>query len=153
MVEIARESPERPDVMALLETVSTWSADLYPAESRHGLGLDAYARPDVALFVAREGGIARGCCAYQLQGERTAELKSLFVSPGARGAGLGRALVEAIEAALADRADVLRLETGVKQEAAIRLYERTGFRRRGPFGGYRDDPLSVFMEKPLTTPP
>jgi putative acetyltransferase len=44
---------------------------------------------------------------------------------------------------------MLRLETGIKQEPAIRLYESAGFRRRGPFGSYRDDPLSVFMEKPL----
>ena len=30
-----------------------------------------------------------------------------------------------------------------------RLYEGAGFRRRAPFGSYRADPLSVFMEKPL----
>ena len=47
------------------------------------------------------------------------------------------------------RVTTLRLETGIKQDAAIRLYESAGFRRRGPFGSYRDDPLSVFMEKPL----
>jgi putative acetyltransferase len=45
---------------------------------------------------------------------------------------------------------MLRLETGIKQDAAIHLYENAGFRRRGPFGSYRDDPLSVFMEKPLS---
>jgi putative acetyltransferase len=43
----------------------------------------------------------------------------------------------------------LRLETGVKQQPAIRLYEAAGFRRCGPFGSYRDDPLSIFMEKLL----
>ena len=43
----------------------------------------------------------------------------------------------------------LRLETGVRQPAALRLYERAGYARRGPFGGYPDDPLSVFMEKLL----
>ena len=34
--------------------------------------------------------------------------------------------------------------------SSSRLYERAGFHRRGPFGTYRDDPLSVFMEKPLS---
>jgi putative acetyltransferase len=44
---------------------------------------------------------------------------------------------------------VLRLETGPYQPDAIGLYERCGFARRGPFGAYADDPLSVFMEKTL----
>jgi len=36
------------------------------------------------------------------------------------------------------------LETGIYQSEAIGLYERFGFRRTGPFGAYRDDPLSAF---------
>ena len=39
------------------------------------------------------------------------------------------------------------LETGPSQPEAIGLYERLGYRVRGPYGGYPDDPLSVFMEK------
>ena len=31
------------------------------------------------------------------------------------------------------------------------LYTRAGFERRDPFGDYRADPLSVFMEKELRT--
>ena len=146
---IAVERAERDDVRALLHTVWSWSAGLYPPESRHGLDLAAYQRPEVALFVAREAGLALGCGAYQLQGDRSAELKSMFVVPEARGRGIGRALLAAIEDALRGRVTILCLETGVKQPAAIRLYETAGFRRRGPFGSYREDPLSIFMEKPL----
>ena len=73
----------------------------------------------------------------------------MYVAPAARGRGIGRSVLEAIEAALRGRVPILRLETGVHQDAAIQLYEAAGFRRRGPFGSYRDDPLSVFMEKPL----
>jgi len=43
----------------------------------------------------------------------------------------------------------LMLETGNRQHEALRLYERHGFRRRGPFGDYVDDPHSVFMDKQL----
>jgi putative acetyltransferase len=39
------------------------------------------------------------------------------------------------------------LETGIRQPEALGLYERLGFVRRGPFGDYAEDPLSVFMEK------
>ena len=143
------ERAERDDVRALLYTVWSWSADLYPPESRHGLDLAAYARPEVALLVAREGGVAVGCGAYQLHGDGSAELKSMFVVPEVRGRGVGRAILAAIEQALRGRVTTLRLETGVKQPEAIRLYEGAGFCRRGPFGSYRDDPLSIFMEKPV----
>jgi putative acetyltransferase len=146
---IAVERAEREDVRALLQTVATWSDELYPPESRHGLDLAAYERPDVTLFVARERGVALGCGAYQLQGDGSAELKSMFVVPEARGRGVGQAILVAIEHALRGRVATLRLETGVKQQPAIRLYEAAGFRRCGPFGSYRDDPLSIFMEKPL----
>jgi putative acetyltransferase len=146
---IAVERAEREDVRALLQTVASWSDGLYPPESRHGLDLAAYQRPDVTLFVARERGVALGCGAYQLHGDGSAELKSMFVVPEARGRGVGQAILAAIEHALRGRVATLRLETGVKQLAAIRLYEAAGFRRRGPFGSYRDDPLSIFMEKPL----
>jgi putative acetyltransferase len=73
----------------------------------------------------------------------------MFVAQGARGLGLRRAILETIEAAVRGRVSALRLETGVKQLEAIRLYEAAGYRRRGPFGSYRDDPLSLFMEKPI----
>jgi putative acetyltransferase len=73
----------------------------------------------------------------------------MYVTPAARGRGVGRRVLGAIEAALRGQVTTLRLETGIHQDEAIRLYESAGFRRRGPFGNYRDDPLSVFMEKPL----
>jgi putative acetyltransferase len=148
-LKIAVEHADREDVRALLQTVASWSVELYPPESRHGLDLAAYERPDVTLFVARERGVALGCGAYQLQGDGSAELKSMFVVPEARGRGVGQAILAAIEHALRGRVATLRLETGVKQQPAIRLYEAAGFRRCGPFGSYRDDPLSIFMEKPL----
>ena len=143
------ERPVRAEVAALLRASRAMMAGLYPPESCHGLDLGAYARPEVTLFVAREAGVALGCGAFQLHGDGSAEVKSMFVAESARGRGLGRAILAAIEAALSGRVATLRLETGVKQLAAIRLYEAAGFRRRGPFGGYADDPLSVFMEKLL----
>jgi putative acetyltransferase len=73
----------------------------------------------------------------------------MFVVPEARGRGIGRALLTKIEDAWRCRVETLRLETGIKQDAAIRLYESAGFQHRGPFGSYRDDPHSVFMEKRL----
>lgn len=41
------------------------------------------------------------------------------------------------------------LETGIHSHEALALYKRCGFARRGRFGSYSDDPLSVFMERRL----
>jgi putative acetyltransferase len=146
---VSVERAERENVRALLLAVMSWSADMYPPESRHGLDVAAYERPEVTLFVAREAGVAIGCGAFQLHGDGSAEVKSMYVDPAARGRSIGRAILAAIENALRGRVTTLRLETGIKQDAAIQLYESAGFHRRGPFGSHRDDPLSVFMEKPL----
>jgi putative acetyltransferase len=148
-LDIRAERPVGPDVAALLRDARALLDGLYPPESCHGLDLGAYERPEVTLFVARERGVAIGCGAFQLHGDGSAEVKSMYVDPAAQGRGVGRALLEAIEHAVRGRVTILRLETGIHQDAAMRLYERAGFRRRGPFGSYRDDPLSVFMEKPL----
>jgi putative acetyltransferase len=42
-----------------------------------------------------------------------------------------------------------RLETGCKQPEVIRLYKKLGYIERSPFGEYKPDPLSIFMEKEL----
>ena len=44
---------------------------------------------------------------------------------------------------------VLRLETGVYQDAAIKLYERYGFKRIPPFGDYVAGKDNLFYEKTL----
>ena len=43
----------------------------------------------------------------------------------------------------------LRLSFGPARPEAIGLYRRHGFAECGPYGDYGDDPLSVFMQKPL----
>lgn len=39
------------------------------------------------------------------------------------------------------------LETSYLEPEAIAFYERAGYRRRGHFGTYIDDPNTVFIEK------
>ena len=64
-----------------------------------------------------------------------AEVKRMYTRPAARGRGVAKALLRRIEDE-SRRAGklVLRLETGTYQQEAIGLYERMGFRPRGPFG-------------------
>lgn len=80
----------------------------------------------------------------------TGKSSAFFVDEAARGQGVGRALLEAIEG-IARRQGVglLQLETGTANHEALALYHRFGYRRRGPFGSYEADLVSVFMKKEL----
>jgi len=126
----------------------------YPPEQRHGLSLDAIFQPQVRFFVARLDGEAVGCGGVALFPE-FAEVKRMYVRDGARGRGVADALLARIETETCDAGlALLRLETGDRQFAAIRFYERTGFERCEAFGAYTAMPspsiaTSIFFEKRL----
>ena len=92
-----------------------------------------------------------GCGAVRLLDAETGELKRMYVAPAARGTGLGRRLVKALEAeARALGARRLVLETGTRQHAAIALYRATGFVPIPLYGEYLGSPAtSVCLGKEL----
>lgn len=150
MITITRESPRQDDVVALIRQSDVLMQSLYPAESNHLVDIDALAQPQVHFFVAREDGRALGCGAFVIADGKRAEMKRVFVDPAARGKGVARLIMEALEREAAKLGiDLMQLETGIKQPEAIALYRKFGYVERGPFGGYRPDPLSLFMEKRL----
>jgi putative acetyltransferase len=72
----------------------------------------------------------------------------MYVHPRGRGQGTAKVVLAKLESeAAAMGCTLVKLETGPLQPEAIGLYARSGFVRCGPFGGYGDDPFSVFMEK------
>ena len=69
------------------------------------------------------------------------------------GKGVGRALLAHLIAhARATGLTSLWLETGRPFSAAVRLYERAGFRECGPFGSYKESAFSQFMTLDLGPP-
>lgn len=107
-----------------------------------------------AFLIARADDEPLGCGAIRRLDATTAEVKRMYVAPHARGRGVGRALLLALETeAGALGATRIVLETGVRQHEAIALYERAGFVRIPAFGEYVDSPLSVCMEKRLEVSP
>ncbi|WP_119419396.1 GNAT family N-acetyltransferase [Desertibaculum subflavum] len=143
------ETPLQAPVERLISMSDAYAQSLYPAESNHLVDFAALVQPHVRFFVARRDGQVVGCGALLLdESGREGELKRMFVDPLARGLKVGRELLQAMEAhARGIGVRVLRLETGIRQPAAIALYESAGFRRRPAFPPYRPDPLSLFMEK------
>ncbi len=146
-ISIQQDDPaEAADLIAQLDAYHT---NLYPAESNHLLSLDALRQPNVMFLIARVDGEIAGCGAFVARGD-WAELKRMFVVPKFRGQKLGKRLLDELETRMRLAGVALaRLETGIAQAEALGLYLKAGYVRRGPFGEYVDDALSVFMEKGL----
>jgi len=147
-LRLSLESPDAPEVLVLIDALDAYQKPLYPPESHHGIDLAALLQPEVLFAVLRtSAGQAVGCGAV-VQGPRWAELKRMFVLPAWRGGGRAQALLAFLEARGLERGcREFRLETGIHQHEALAFYARAGYRRRGPFEPYGDDPLSVFMSK------
>lgn len=81
------------------------------------------------IFVATDESVVIGTSAIVPHGEREYELNKLAVAPGAQGRGIGRQLVDAaVDFARTHGALRITLLSNSRLTAAVRLYERVGFR-------------------------
>ena len=154
LLSIERAWAATDEIRALIGELDQVLSATYLPEQRHGLPLDAIFKPPMRFFLARSGDAAVGCGGVALFSD-FAEVKRMYVRPAARGQGVAQAVLARIEAEVCDAGLLtLRLETGDRQTAAIRLYERAGFRRCAAFGPYAAMPApmiatSLFFEKRL----
>jgi len=141
-----------PDAQNLVEALDAELSQHYDAEQRHGLSLAAIFQPHIRFFIAYLDDVAVGCGGIALF-EDFAEVKRMYVRPNARGRGIAQTILAHLETtARASGRNHLRLETGERQPAAMRLYERAGFQPCGAFGDYAAMPAlavaaSRFYEK------
>ena len=148
--QIIPERPDSADAIALIAELEAQLEPRYPRKSRHGYSVEKLLAEGVAFFVIRSDGTPAGCGGIQLVGREYGELKRMFVRSQFRGSGLAKLLIGHLAAYAREQGVLLlRLETGIYQTEAIGLYERMGFQRIPPFGAYREDPLSLFFEKPI----
>lgn len=145
---IALESPDQPDVHTLIAELDSYLYALYPAENVYALDVASLLQPNVLFAVARDdAGTALGCAAMLVTPEY-GEIKRMYVRPAARGQGLARQLIVALEEeARFHECPAIVLETGPAQPEALALYERMGYQYCGAFGDYPEHPFSVFMRK------
>lgn len=151
-LEIRALDPASPDARRFLEWSDAYLASLYPAESNHLEDVEALSQPNVHFVGGYEGSELRACGAVKLLEDdgRYGEVKRVFVPDSQRGRGYSKQVMRHLEEfLLASGVCTARLETGIRQVEALSLYRGLGYRDRGPFGAYRPDPLSVFLEKDL----
>jgi putative acetyltransferase len=153
-IRIERVASPTAEVRALIGALDEELSRHYPPEQRHGLKLEAIFQPHLVFFVAWLDSVTAGCGGVAFF-SGFAEVKRMYVREAARGRGvadtiLARLATEASDAGLS----LLRLETGIRQQAAIRFYQRAGFVPCPAFEPYASMPpgdisASVFLEKAL----
>jgi len=142
----------------------TTEADLLEGQRTDAEDLTSIlADPEQGMLTAWRGEQLVGCILIARRGEGIGYFGMLSVSPTLQGGGLGRTLIGAAEAAMADRFAAKRVRISVipQRETLIGWYERLGYAATGetlpfPYGDerfglpLRDDLSFIVMEKPLT---
>lgn len=159
----AAERPSvRPTVAIRLAEISDLDAiaalenEAFTGDRLSRRSLQTFIRAGDRLVVATEpDGLAGYALVTWRKGGKRARLYSIAVHAGKSGRGVGRALLEAVEArALAQGFEAIRLEVREDNKRATDLYERLGYRRFGRIGDYYEDGAAALrLEKPLSTSP
>ena len=137
-VEVAAEAPNGGEARRCLDA---YFGELEARfEGGFDAGKDESARaddmaPPSGLFVlARLEGDAVGCGGLKRTGRTTGEIKRVWTAPSARGMGVARRVLRALEAAARDMGlRTLRLDTNRALTEAHALYRREGFREVARF--------------------
>lgn len=104
-----------------------------------GVSADQLAPPRGAWLLVRRGEDAVACGGVRLLSPQVCEIKRMYVDPSARGEGVARRLLTALEGAGADLgARVARLDTGRDMAPAIALYRAAGYVEIADYNGNPD---------------
>jgi len=151
-VEIRRENYEAFASQALLAALNAELLDRYDGFDGSGgpqVAAD-FESPNGAFVVGWDGEEPVACGGVLRYDETTAEIRRMYVAPSARGRGLSRGVLAALEDEARELGyDFVRLETGDRQPEAIKLYVSSGFEPIPRYGPFVDDPRSVCFEKRL----
>jgi putative acetyltransferase len=139
------------DVRALLAQHYAEMTAGTPPSACHVMPAEALTDPSIRFFTVRdEEGALLGCGALKRLADDHGEIKSMRTADAALGRGVGSAMLDRlIGVARAQGMGRLSLETGNSFAAANRLYQREGFERCGPFGGYQPTDFTTFYTRTI----
>ncbi|MET9830141.1 GNAT family N-acetyltransferase [Streptomyces sp. NPDC006385] len=148
---------DHPDAVKLSDLVQAEYLRRYGYDDMTPLHPAHFDPPDGLFLVAYRDDKPAGCGGWRAQeaneegyADGDAEIKRMFVVPEARGRGLARRILRALEdsARAAGRVRVV-LETGTPLHEAMALYTASGYEPTANFGPYRDYSDSRCFAKPL----
>lgn len=133
-VEINRVSPASTVAQQLIAELDVELSEHYPGEPVNGIDAAEFEDIGGVFFVARINGEPAGCgAAYPIDSD-VAELKRMFVRREHRGTGVAAQMLKVLEAWAGEHGmRQVILETGDRLTAALRFYERSGYRRIANF--------------------
>ena len=144
MIEFRREPARSPAARALLSAMEDEMVALY---SMPGMPTSASTaeleRPNGGAYVVgwEDGRAVAGGALKRLE-PGVAEIKRMYVVPDARGRGLARRLLAALEDTARELGyERVRLDTGASQPHARALYESAGYRG---VPDYNDNPYAAY---------
>lgn len=151
-MEIRRENYESFAARALIAALGAELLDRYDGFDGSGGEHSAadFEAPLGGFLVGWEDGEPVACGGVCRYDETTAEIRRMYVAPAARGRGLARLLLAALEEEARGLGFAfVRLETGSAQPEAVGLYATSGFEPIPRYGPFVDDPRSLCFEKRL----
>ena len=150
---VRRAELSAPETARLVRQLWEELGALYPEVNGPPFTPDDIVGARTAFVVAWWEGEAVGSGAFHPisdEENNVAEIRRMYVEPRLRRRGISRAILAELERLARECGyTTIRLETGLRQPNAIRLYETSGYLPIEPFGRHRDDPLSVCFEKAL----
>lgn len=148
MIEFREAQVDAGDGARLAQAMREEIAVIYD-----GLELDGEAMPKAGpaelgppgggFIVGYEAGRAICCGGVKGLGDGACEIKKMYVVPEARGRGVARSLLYALEDLARSRGyGVARLDTGPRQPGARHLYESEGY---APIANFNANPVATFF--------
>lgn len=102
------------------------------------------------VIVVNSDGAPAGCGCFKKADETVSELKRMFVRNAYRGLGIGASILKELELWAKELGYThMILETGTKQEEAIGLYQKNGYRLIENYGQYAGLEYSICMKKAI----
>jgi len=106
-------------------------------------GPDELNPPHGVFIVGYENGVATCCGGVKRLADNAGEIKRMYVIPAARGRGVARVLLGALEdEARGLGCAIVRLDTGPKQAGAQHLYESAGY---APIPNFNANPVATYF--------
>ncbi|HET6212324.1 MAG TPA: GNAT family N-acetyltransferase [Micromonosporaceae bacterium] len=139
-------------VQALVEDAMADLTQRYGSGDETRIDAMDFDPPDGAFLVAYSAGQPVACGGWRSRDDDAglAEIKRMYTRPQARGRGIARAVLTALEDSARDAGrGRMILETGERQPEAISLYRTAGYQRIANFGHYRDEPDCLSFGKDL----